>query len=45
LARLEGQIALGTIARRLPGLTLATDEPEWRQSQVLRGLIALPVAF
>jgi cytochrome P450 len=45
LARLEGQIALGTLARRLPRLALATDAPEWRESQVLRGLKALPVTF
>lgn len=45
LARIEGQIALGTIARRLPGLSLATAEPRWRESQVLRGLTALPVTF
>ena len=45
LARLEGQIALSTLARRLPKLALAADAPEWRESQVLRGLKALPVAF
>jgi cytochrome P450 len=43
LARLEGQVALGTLARRLPALALATDAVEWRESQVLRGLKALPV--
>jgi cytochrome P450 len=43
LARLEGQVALGTLARRLPALALATDTVEWRESQVLRGLKALPV--
>ena len=45
LARLEAQIALGTLARRMPGLALATETPEWRESQVLRGLQALPVTF
>ena len=45
LARLEGQVALGTLARRLPALALATDTVEWRESQVLRGLKALPVTF
>ncbi|HET8575690.1 MAG TPA: cytochrome P450 [Methylomirabilota bacterium] len=44
LARLEGQIALGTLVRRLPRLTLATDRLEWRESQVLRGLKSLPVS-
>jgi hypothetical protein len=45
LARLEGQIALGTLVRRLPRLALASDAVEWRESQVLRGLRALPVTF
>ena len=47
LARLEGQIALGTIVNRLPGLRLAVD-PEslcWRRGLVLRGLEAEPVYF
>jgi cytochrome P450 len=43
LARLEGQVALGTLARRLPALALATDRVEWRESQVLRGLKTLPI--
>ena len=43
LARLEGQVALGTLARRLPALALATNTVEWRESQVLRGLKALPI--
>src|SRR5262249_24983599 len=30
LARLEGQIAIGTLLRRMPGLGLATCTPEWR---------------
>ncbi len=45
LARVEGQIALGTLVRRLPKLALATDRPVFRQSLTLRGLSALPVAF
>jgi pimeloyl-[acyl-carrier protein] synthase len=45
LARIEGQIAIGTLVRRLPKLELATSEPEYRQSLTLRGLKALPVAF
>jgi pimeloyl-[acyl-carrier protein] synthase len=45
LARLEGQIALETLLRRLPRLALAIERPEWRDSQVLRGLKALPVSF
>ena len=45
LARVEGQIALGTLVRRLPKLALATDKPEYRPSLTLRGLTTLPVAF
>jgi cytochrome P450 len=45
LARVEGQIAIGTLVRRLPKLALATDRPEYRQSLTLRGLKSLPVAF
>jgi cytochrome P450 len=45
LARLEGQIAIGTLVRRLPRLALATDAPVFRQSLTLRGLTALPVSF
>ena len=44
LARLEAQIAINTLLRRLPGLRLQTDAPAWRQTAVLRGLQALPVA-
>ncbi len=45
LARLEGQIAINTLLRRLPRLALATDRPEFRQSLTLRGLGALTVTF
>jgi pimeloyl-[acyl-carrier protein] synthase len=45
LARLEGQIAIGTLLRRMPGLRLATSTPEWRESSTLRGLKRLPVTF
>jgi pimeloyl-[acyl-carrier protein] synthase len=45
LARLEGQIALGTLLRRMPALALRTDAPDWRESSTLRGLKALPVTF
>ena len=43
LARLEGQIALGTLLRRFPRLALAADRVEWRQTATLRGLAVLPV--
>jgi cytochrome P450 len=43
LARVEGQIAIGTLVRRLPKLALEGAQPEYRQSLTLRGLKALPV--
>jgi cytochrome P450 len=45
LARVEGQIALGAILRRMPDLALQTATPEWRESSALRGLKTLPVTF
>jgi len=45
LARMEGQIAISTLLRRLPKLALASQRPEHRQSLTLRGLVSLPVAF
>ena len=45
LARVEGQLAINTLAQRLPQLALATDQPEHRQSLTLRGLTSLPVSF
>ncbi len=47
LARMEGQIAINTLLRRMPGLQLK-DSPEslsWRPGLVLRGLRGLPVKF
>ncbi|WP_225823817.1 cytochrome P450 family protein [Streptomyces naphthomycinicus] len=46
LARLEGQIAIGTVLRRLPGLALAVPRSElgWRPGG-LRGPSRLPVTF
>ena len=45
LARLEGQIAIGTALRRLPELALATEAPAYRDNLTLRGLRSLPVTF
>lgn len=45
LARIEGQIAFGSLLRRLPNLTLASEALEWRHNLGLRGLTALPVRF
>lgn len=47
LARLEGQIAIGTLLRRLPHLHLAC-EPEhlnWSRALGMRGVMSLPVTF
>ncbi|TDP97189.1 cytochrome P450 family protein [Labedaea rhizosphaerae] len=45
LARLEGQIALGKLIARFPGLALAAEPEElvWRNSTLMRGLTNLPV--
>jgi cytochrome P450 len=45
LARVEGQIAIETLVRRLPRLGLVTEAIEYRQSLTLRGLKELPVKF
>jgi pimeloyl-[acyl-carrier protein] synthase len=45
LARLEGEIAIGAILRRMPALALAEGELTFRPHMVLRGLSALPVTF
>jgi cytochrome P450 len=42
LARLEGEVALGSLIRRFPRLELA-GEPEWNGRLNLRGLERLPV--
>ena len=47
LARLEGEVAIGTLLRRLPDLELAVgpDELPFKPSLLVRGLEALPVRF
>jgi len=45
LARVEGQIAIDTLVRRLPRLALVAEHAEYRQSLTLRGLKTLPVNF
>jgi hypothetical protein len=43
LARIEAEIAIATLLRRLPNLHLDDIEhPDWRQTLVLRGLNKLP---
>jgi cytochrome P450 len=44
LARLHGEVAIGSLLRRLPELSLA-GEPVWRGSIPLRELEQLPVAW
>lgn len=45
LARVEAQIALNTLLRRMPNLRLQTEDLEWRETVTIRGLKALPVVF
>lgn len=45
LARLEGQIAVRSVLRCLPGLQLASENLEWHRNFTLRGLKSLPVTF
>ncbi|MFI5620680.1 cytochrome P450 [Streptomyces sp. NPDC051567] len=47
LARLEGQVALATLLRRLPDLELAVDPADLRRrgGLIMRGLRTLPVRF
>ncbi len=47
LARLEAEIALATLFRRLPGLRLAVEpaQLEWRATPGFRRLVSLPVAW
>jgi len=42
LARLEGEIALGTLVRRFPAARLITGEVSYRGSAMLRSIQALP---
>ncbi|HEV2374407.1 MAG TPA: cytochrome P450 [Streptosporangiaceae bacterium] len=47
LARLEGEVAIATVLRRLDNLRLAVPEDSltWKPSFVLHGLASLPVTF
>jgi cytochrome P450 len=52
LARWEGQAAIGTVIRRMPGLRLEAPMSEWKledfpwsENPVFRGLTTLPVVF
>jgi cytochrome P450 len=43
LARIEGQVAIGTLVRRAGQIERLTDEPVWKETITLRGLAELPV--
>jgi cytochrome P450 len=47
LARIEGQVAIGTLLRRFPRLELAVppEELRWRGGLIMRGLQSLPVTL
>jgi cytochrome P450 len=45
LAILEAEIALSRLVTRLDGLTLATEELEWRDGLNMRGVTSLPLRF
>ena len=46
LARIEAEIAIATLLRRLPNLQLDdVEHPNWRQTFVLRGLNKLPASW
>ena len=43
LARMESQVALATLVRRAPRMTLAVDEITYKSNIVMRGMESLPV--
>jgi len=45
LARLEFQIVLGTLLRRMRSIQLQSEQLHWRNNVVFRGLTSLPVSF
>lgn len=45
IARLEIQIAIGTLLQRMPHIRLAQDELKWRENLSFHGLKSLPVTF
>jgi cytochrome P450 len=46
LARIEAEIAIATLLRRIPDLRLDdADNPPWRPTFVLRGLKELPASW
>jgi len=45
LVRLEAEIAFETILRRFPNLKLATENLDWQEHPIFRGLKSLPVSW
>nr|MBA2677882.1 cytochrome P450 [Ktedonobacteraceae bacterium] len=45
LARLESQIALTELVKRMPNLRLVSETVEWRPSITMRSLRSLPLVF
>jgi cytochrome P450 len=46
LARIEAEVAITTLLRRIPGLRIDdTENPQWRPTFVLRGLKHLPASW
>jgi cytochrome P450 len=43
LARLEGQVAIGEVLRRLPGISLAADSYDYMDTMIMRGVRSMPV--
>jgi len=43
LGRIEAQVAINTVLRRLPRFALGSEKPEWQDTLVIRGLKKLPV--
>ena len=45
LARVEGQIAIGTLVQRMPHLRLQAEGIAWQDALAVRGLRVSPVTF
>lgn len=45
LAKMEAQVALGTVVRRFPDVELTTEQPTWNGRIVLRGVTDLPLVL
>ncbi len=43
LAKLETEIAIGSLLERFPGFTGSSEPPAWRRSMIIRGPEALPL--